>query len=307
MTTLSRALKAAEEEVGIVIFRRSLEGLFPTQEGEVFLKGAEGILKRLDGLKAEREGDLTEREMEYVMAVREQGSISGAARALFIAQPSLSQAIGKLEAEYGLWLFERNGTGVKETEAGREFLDRVEEIRAAMGELRRELEEENPAVRYEELGTDPFILAAPEGWAKRLGLSKAGCLNAGEMAGLNGQPFVMVARGQRLRETADGIVRRCGIRPDIRCETQGMETAKRLAAAGMGLTLLPESYLNLYSGTQGLVCYALEEEIGAAWRLVVGRRKGEGLPRCAGEFVRLLRERLEGESCPAGRAYLQQG
>ena len=36
----------------------------------------------------------------------------------------------------------------------------------------------------------------------------------------------------------------------------------------MGATFLPKSYMTLYSGTEGLSCYPLDEELGASWKLV---------------------------------------
>lgn len=67
----------------------------------------------------------------------------------------------------------------------------------------------------------------------------------------------MVANRQKLRQVADSILEQLSIKPDIRCTTKSMETAKRLAAAGMGVTFLPHSYLNLFSGVDNLACYPL--------------------------------------------------
>jgi DNA-binding transcriptional LysR family regulator len=58
------------------------------------------------------------RQLEVFLAVAEAGSISGAARALVLAQPSLSHAVRVLETEVGTRLFERHGRGVRLTPAG---------------------------------------------------------------------------------------------------------------------------------------------------------------------------------------------
>ena len=71
-----------------------------------------------------------------------------------------------------------------------------------------------------------------------------------------------------------------------------METAKRLAAAGMGLTLLPQSYVTLFSDTRGLCCFSLKEELQGAWTIVAVYPKEGTLPRCSREFLRMLRERM---------------
>jgi DNA-binding transcriptional LysR family regulator len=61
------------------------------------------------------------RLVEYFIAVADHGSVTKAARALFIAQPSLSQAIKTLEREVGVELFDRSGRAFELTDAGRTF------------------------------------------------------------------------------------------------------------------------------------------------------------------------------------------
>uniref|UniRef100_UPI003221EDC7 LysR family transcriptional regulator n=1 Tax=Intrasporangium sp. TaxID=1925024 RepID=UPI003221EDC7 len=58
------------------------------------------------------------RHVEYFLAVVEHGSFTAAAAALYLAQPSLSQAIRELERELGAPLFVRLHRGVRLTAAG---------------------------------------------------------------------------------------------------------------------------------------------------------------------------------------------
>lgn len=64
-----------------------------------------------------------------------------AAEKLCITQPSLSHAIGQLEAELGVPLFEKSGRGVVLTPYGRQFLSCVQQtlstLDAGVEELRR--------------------------------------------------------------------------------------------------------------------------------------------------------------------------
>src|SRR5579871_4007674 len=53
------------------------------------------------------------RDLEYVIAVADHGSFSRAAEACNVSQPTLSGQIIKLEAEFGLSLFERSGRAVR--------------------------------------------------------------------------------------------------------------------------------------------------------------------------------------------------
>ena len=64
---------------------------------------------------------MTLQQLTYFLAAAEHGSFSAAAQSLFMAQPSVSEQIRRLEAELGVALFARAGRGLELTEAGRLF------------------------------------------------------------------------------------------------------------------------------------------------------------------------------------------
>lgn len=71
---------------------------------------------------------MTGKELLYVKTVADEKSISRAARKLFIAQPSLSQSIQKIEDALGTPLFYRNPTGLTLTYAGECYYHMASEI-----------------------------------------------------------------------------------------------------------------------------------------------------------------------------------
>jgi LysR family transcriptional regulator, benzoate and cis,cis-muconate-responsive activator of ben and cat genes len=75
------------------------------------------------------------RQLRYFVAVAEQGSISRAAKKIFLTQPALSRQIKALEDEIGQCLLERQAHSVRLTPAGevlhregRALLDRAEQM-----------------------------------------------------------------------------------------------------------------------------------------------------------------------------------
>ncbi|MBQ7665815.1 MAG: LysR family transcriptional regulator [Synergistaceae bacterium] len=63
------------------------------------------------------------KELNYIVAISEEKSISKAAERLFMAQSSLSQFLSRLESELSTKLFVRTSTGVRATEAGRLMIE----------------------------------------------------------------------------------------------------------------------------------------------------------------------------------------
>ena len=62
---------------------------------------------------------MTSRELEYIKTVADEKSISAAARKLYIAQPSLSQSLQRIEENLGAHLFNRTPSGLTLTYAGK--------------------------------------------------------------------------------------------------------------------------------------------------------------------------------------------
>lgn len=67
-------------------------------------------------------------QLKYVVMVAEKGTISEAAKALFISQPSLTNAIKELETEMKISIFTRTNKGVLVSAEGDEFLSYARQI-----------------------------------------------------------------------------------------------------------------------------------------------------------------------------------
>src|SRR5271155_3672982 len=71
-------------------------------------------------------------QLRYFVAVAQLENFTRAAQKCFVAQPSLSQQIIKLEREFGGPLFDRTGRKVRLTDRGRTLFDRAIEILAVL-------------------------------------------------------------------------------------------------------------------------------------------------------------------------------
>ncbi len=71
---------------------------------------------------------MTIQQLKYIIKIVECGSITEAARQLFIAQPSLSNAVKELETELGIEIFYRTAKGISLSVDGSEFLSYARQV-----------------------------------------------------------------------------------------------------------------------------------------------------------------------------------
>jgi DNA-binding transcriptional LysR family regulator len=79
----------------------------------------------------------TIRQLQYFVAVAEQGTVSRAAQNLSISQSSVTEAIKELESDLGVELFERHSRGLNITHKGHQFLRHATKILADVQDARR--------------------------------------------------------------------------------------------------------------------------------------------------------------------------
>ncbi len=71
---------------------------------------------------------MTLQQLRYVISVAENGTVSGAAKSLFISQPSLTNAIRELEKELQINIFLRTNKGVVLSNEGSDFIGYARQI-----------------------------------------------------------------------------------------------------------------------------------------------------------------------------------
>ena len=71
---------------------------------------------------------MTLQQLKYAVAIADKNSMNEAAKALFVSQPSLSNAIKELEKEIGVTIFLRNNKGIAITIEGTAFLGYARQV-----------------------------------------------------------------------------------------------------------------------------------------------------------------------------------
>jgi DNA-binding transcriptional LysR family regulator len=76
-------------------------------------------------------------QLETVVAIAEEGSLTAAARRLHISQPPITRRLAALEDEIGARLFDRLPRGMRLTASGQLFLQHARDALAAMDRARQ--------------------------------------------------------------------------------------------------------------------------------------------------------------------------
>lgn len=71
---------------------------------------------------------MTLQQLKYIVTIAETGSLSEAAKELFLSQPSLTKSVKALEEEMDVVIFSRTNKGVSITKEGEEFLGYARQI-----------------------------------------------------------------------------------------------------------------------------------------------------------------------------------
>ena len=86
---------------------------------------------------------MTSRELLYVKTIADERSISQAAKKLFIAQPSLSQSLQRIEGHLGTQLFNRSSGGLALTYAGERYYQMACQILKIYNDFETEVSDMN--------------------------------------------------------------------------------------------------------------------------------------------------------------------
>ncbi|ETF02988.1 LysR family transcriptional regulator [Advenella kashmirensis W13003] len=77
-------------------------------------------------------------DVDYFLAVAKHGKVRRAAEALGVSQPAITQALHRLESEWGFPLFFRSSTGMQLTPAAQPFYERICKLRSGLDDAVKE-------------------------------------------------------------------------------------------------------------------------------------------------------------------------
>lgn len=102
---------------------------------------------------------MTLQQLKYIIKTVECGSISEAAKQLFISQPSLSNAIKEIEAEIGIEIFIRSAKGIALSVDGAEFLSYARQVVEQAELLEQRYKDKKPSRQLCSISTQHYAFS----------------------------------------------------------------------------------------------------------------------------------------------------
>ena len=102
---------------------------------------------------------MTLQQLKYVTTIANIGSISEAAKRLFVSQPSLTKAIKELEKEMGITIFDRTNKGITVSKEGERFLGYARQVLEQAALLEEQYKSQSGGKKQFSLSTQHYSFA----------------------------------------------------------------------------------------------------------------------------------------------------
>ncbi|GAA3405028.1 LysR family transcriptional regulator [Paenibacillus hodogayensis] len=273
--SLSQQLSKLEKELGVLLFHRNTNSVELTHAGSLFVDKAQKIVDMLGEIR---------QEMDDISQLRKGRLIIGSmpitgAHMLPLVLPVFRERYPEIEILL-----------VEETSANLSQL--TIEGRTDLSVLSMPLQEQS--LEYELLVEEEILLAVPP---LHPAASAAG-EGTVDLARFRDEPFIVLKKGQGLRQTAIDFCLDAGFSPHIVFESSNIETVQSLVAAGMGVAFVP-AMVERGKWSEAAPVY-LSVSSRPTRTLVIARRRGRYVSKAAEAFIATMLELIGGNNQKGG-------
>lgn len=245
---LSLFLTRFEQDLGVVLFDRTKDGLIPTYAGQRCLSVARKML-------------MLEREFHQDLAdinANKKGILKVGTSA-HIGSLILPDVLNQFYKDYPNIEVEisENRSGILEE------LIQTNSIDVALMHLPLQ----NVVAKHEFIFKDRYLMTFHQenDLASKIYYKKNEKYPYIDPSESQGQKFILAFPDQRVRHISDHILARANVIPNIQLITSSVQTAMRFAARNLGVTFVPESYLSLFKYSDKLMFCYMEEKYQPYW------------------------------------------
>lgn len=277
--SLSVCIQKIESKLGIQLFKRTNSGLLLTFAGERYYQIASDILKMYNDFEIEVSDINNLKKGRVTIGI----TVYLATYILPIILPLFKKQCPNID----VLIIEKNSTELDKA------LTAGEIDFAIMHTFPYHEHAENLTKHIYPLSKDPLVLVTRKDHPlRRHAVNTDGkgypqidlqlCAN---------EPFIMLNREQKIRQITDLILNKANINPMIVLSTKSFETARRLACEGIGITLIPLQYLDIFPGIYHPDYYYIDGKYAPYWIMCVAVKKNAYISKAAQLFIDMVTER----------------
>jgi Transcriptional regulator len=216
---LSHYISKVEEELGVVLFNRSTTPISLTYAGELYVETARQILQLSNRINKQFRDISNNLRGTLRVGIPHDRAAYMLPRILPVFRSEFPQIEVQLHTEYSEGL-------IDELYKGRTNIV----IMPYSGEDKR--------LETQIICREEFLVVAGKGMIQPEHLAP-NTKSTVELCKLEKLPFLLLQKGHASRTAADALFKECGISPRIALETNSNITSYRLAATGLGVTIIP--------------------------------------------------------------------
>ena len=280
--SLSKCIKTIETNLGAKLFKRTNKGLYPTFAGEKFYEMANEIIRIYNNFEAEISDINNLKKGKIVIGC----TVFYATFFLPVVIPSFKQKCPNIE----IIIIEENSKKLEDILCSGEIDFAIMHIPPNYSTL-----DISKKANFYSLYKDEFILVTKK--AHPLKQYAKNSVNSEypeiDLALFATEPFITVKPGQRIRQITDMILNKADINPRISITTKSYETARRLACQGIGVTIIPKLYLNIFGSTDQGEYYSINKDYLPYWISCVAIKKDAYITKAAQLFINTVKEKLD--------------
>jgi DNA-binding transcriptional LysR family regulator len=259
-STVSKAVKQLEEEIGLPLLDRIGHRSVLTVAGEVVYRHAIKMLADRDDLVAEL------------------NELRGLKRGtLRLGLPALSS--NTFAPLFAVYRERYPGVDIRLIEHGSERLEQI--LRSGEIDIAASLLPVSDDFEWQEVQREPLMVLVPCGHA----VAQRESL---DLVGLKDMPFLLFEPGFALNRIILDACRRRGFEPTVAARSSQVDFIVELVATGLGIAFLPRSMAEKRNHPS--VCHVLFGEAKTEWRMVMIWRRGAYLSHAAQAWLAIWRE-----------------
>ncbi|WP_339226823.1 LysR family transcriptional regulator [Oceanobacillus sp. FSL K6-2867] len=245
--SLSIAIKKLENHLGLMLLDRSKRKLSLTKEGRILYLEAKRLMNQLDYIEDEMERLKKEGPLELSI-----GTIESANHWL----PKVLKIIKESYEDVHIQLLD---------------ILSLDEVKNALLNYRIHFAITNQYINTDEIKStflyeEHLVVLMPNDHPMR---NKERL----SIVDLNNEPFILCKEGFQTRDDIKNAFRRSSSKLNIHYEIERFETACRLVEEGLGITIIPEKYVNRASNNRFCVRYVSDQDIKRNVYLVVDKKR----------------------------------